>query len=274
MDDFMTPAGVALPRLGLGTWRMGSDPARRSAEADALRLGLDLGVRLIDTAEMYHDAESVVGDAIVGRRDDLTIVSKVLPENATFDGTIAACERSLTRLRTDRIDVYLLHWESAHPLEETVRAFERLVADGKIRAWGVSNFDRAMTERAVALGARAPLATNQVLYNLGRRNIEADLLPWCLERSIPIMAYSPFEQGRMPFDGALGTVADRHDATPAQVALAWLLDRGVVAIPKASDPAHVRENVAAASLALTDADRAALDAAYPPPDGPSPLPVL
>ena len=271
------PCGEAIPTLGQGTWYMGEDPRRAAAEADALRLGLDLGLTLIDTAEMYADggAERVVGQAIAGRRDGVFLVSKVLPDNASRQGTVRACEASLRRLGTDRIDLYLLHWRGRHPLADTIAGFEALQAAGKIRQWGVSNLDPDdMAELADTPGGGA-VQTNQVLYNLTRRGIEFDLVPLCRRRGIPIMAYSPIEQGRMLGDPALKLVAARHGATPAQVALAWLLRQdGIVAIPKAGTPAHVRENRAALDLTLTPEDLAELDRAFPPPRGKQPLEML
>jgi diketogulonate reductase-like aldo/keto reductase len=262
------PSGEPVPVYGLGTWMMGESDKKRADEVAALKLGLDLGATLIDTAEMYGDgeAEEIAGDAIAGRRDGLFIVSKVLPENSSRKGTIAACERSLKRLRTDRIDLYLLHWRGSTPLQHTVEAFQMLQRDGKIRRWGVSNFDTEDMEELVALPGGEQCATNQVLYNLKRRRIEYDLVPFCRARNIPIMAYSPIEQGRLLNVTVLKTVAERHGVTPAQVALAWLLRQpGTIVIPKATDPAHVRENMAALDLKLTDDDLAALDQAFPPP---------
>ena len=251
---------------------MGERGADRRAEADALRLGIDLGMTLIDTAEMYADggAEEVVADAIAGQRDRVHLVSKAYPQNAGRRSLPAACERSLQRLRTDRIDLYLLHWRGSTPIAETVEAFEALQAAGKIGAWGVSNFD------VDDLAELPPgCAANQVLYNLGERGIEFDLLPWCRERTIPVMAYSPVGQGgRLLRAPALAGVAARHGATPAQVALAWTMQPGICTIPKAADPAHVRQNAAAAALRLTDGDRAELDAAFPPPRRKQPLGML
>ncbi|QCN94096.1 aldo/keto reductase [Azospirillum argentinense] len=271
------PSGTAVPVLGQGTWYMGEDSRDRAREAAALRLGLDLGMTLIDTAEMYADggAEEVVGEAIAGRRDEVFLVSKVLPMNASRRGTVAACERSLKRLRTDRIDLYLLHWRGSHDFSETIAAFDTLMRDGKIGRWGVSNLDLQDMEELVGTPGGEWVQTNQLLYNLTRRGIEYDLLPWCRGRGIPIMAYSPIEQGRMLRHPELRRVADRHGATPAQVGLAWLLRQdGVVAIPKASDPAHVRDNRAAADLRLDEQDLADLDRAFPPPRGPRPLEML
>jgi diketogulonate reductase-like aldo/keto reductase len=261
------PDGTGVAALGQGTWHMGEGHRSASEEAAALRLGLDLGMTLIDTAEMYGDggAEKVVAEAVAGQRDRAFIVSKVYPQNATRTGTKAACERSLKRLRTDHIDMYLLHWRGSTPLAETVEAFERLRAEGKIRYWGVSNFDVDDMEE-LPNGARG-CATNQVLYNLEHRGPEFDLLPWCAERHIPVMAYSPVGQGgRLLRAPSLGRVAARHNATPAQIAIAWTLVRPtVISIPKASDPDHVRQNAAAASITLTAQDLAELDAAFPSP---------
>jgi diketogulonate reductase-like aldo/keto reductase len=271
------PSGEAMPVLGQGTWGMAEDTRRRADEIAALRLGLDLGMTLIDTAEMYADgaAEKLVAEAIAGRRDEVFLVSKVLPNNASRRGAIAACERSLRRLGTDRLDLYLLHWRGPIRLEETLDAFAALVRMGKIRHWGVSNFDVSDMEELVDLPGGTAVATNQVLYNLTRRGIEYDLLPWCRERGLPIMAYSPIEQGRLLGHRELQGVAARHSATPAQVALAWVLRQdGVNAIPRAGTPAHVRENRAALDLRLTEQDLAALDRAFPPPTGPRPLEML
>jgi diketogulonate reductase-like aldo/keto reductase len=256
---------------------MAEDARHRKDEVAALRVGFDLGMTLVDTAEMYADggAEALVGEAIAGRRDELFLVSKVLPENATRPGTVAACEHSLRRLGTDRLDLYLLHWRGNVPLEETLDAFAALVDAGKIRYWGVSNFDVVdMIElRGLADGRNA--ATDQVLYNLTRRGIEYDLMPWCRNRNVPIMAYSPIEQGRLLDHEELKDVAVRHNAQPAQVALAWLLRQdGVVAIPKAANVAHVRENHAALALYLTREDLAALDRAFPAPTEATPLAML
>lgn len=277
MRTVALPGGETVPVLGQGTWGMGEDGRRRAEEAAALRRGLELGLTLIDTAEMYGEggAEEVVAEAIAGRRDEVFLVSKVYPHNASARGTPAACERSLRRLKTDRIDLYLLHWRGSHPLRETVEAFERLRRDGKIRHWGVSNFDADDMEelRGVAGGDRC--ATDQVLYNLCRRGIEWDLLPWCRRRGLPVMAYSPIEQGRLPVRGALAEVARRHGRDPFQVALAWVLAQpGVIAIPKASGLAHLEANAAALDLALGPEDLADLDAAFPPPARKTPLAML
>jgi diketogulonate reductase-like aldo/keto reductase len=271
------PKGEAVPVLGQGTWYLGEGLRPQAHEIAALRLGLDLGMSLIDTAEMYGDgaAEKLVGEAIAGRRDEVFLVSKVLPQNATRSGTVAACDRSLGRLRTERIDLYLLHWRGSVPLAETIDGFAALIRAGKIRYWGVSNFDvEDMRElRAVEGGAAA--ATDQVLYNLTRRGIEWDLLPWCRELGMPIMAYSPIEQGRLLRHPVLQEVAARHDATTAQVALAWVLRHAdVIAIPKTGDPLHVQENRAALDVRLSERDLADLDRAFPPPAGPRPLEMI
>jgi diketogulonate reductase-like aldo/keto reductase len=269
------PAGEAVSVFGLGTWKMGEDSRHASAEADALKLGLDLGATLIDTAEMYGNAEAVVGEAIAGRRDGVFLVSKVLPSNASRSGTIAACERSLKRLHTDHIDLYLLHWRGGVPLGETVEAFEALKAAGKIRHWGVSNFDADDMEELFGLPDGRNCQTNQVLYNLSRRGPEFDLMPWCRKVGMPIMAYSPVEQGRLARSGKLETIAARHQATPAQVALAWAMAQpGVIAIPKASRPEHVRQNIAALDISLTPQDLAELDRAFPPPARKKPLEMI
>ncbi len=276
-DTIALPDGTTMPRLGLGTWRMGERKNRRAEEIAALQLGLDLGMTLIDTAEMYGEgsAEEVVADAIHGRRDEVFLVSKVYPHNATRAGAVAACERSLKRLRTDRIDLYLLHWRGAHPLVETIAGFEALKRAGKIRRWGVSNLDVADMEELVGPAGGKAVAANQVLYNLGRRGIELTLLPWCRERRIPIMAYTPLEPALGRPNAALAKVGKAHGLTPAQVALAWVLSReGVCTIPKAASPAHVRENRAALDAALTPEDMAALDVAFPPPRKPGALEMI
>jgi diketogulonate reductase-like aldo/keto reductase len=232
---------------------------------------------LIDSAEMYADggAEELVGEAIAGRREEVFLVSKVLPQNATRTGTIAACERSLRRLKTHRIELYLLHWRESVSLQETVEAFQELVQTGKIRHWGVSNFDVFDMRELVGLPFGSDVSTDQVLYNLTRRGIEYDLLPWCLEHNFPMMAYSPIEQGRMLRHPTLARIANRHDATPAQVALAWVLRQDkIIAIPGSGSAEHTRENRAALDIRLTDRDFKELDRAFPPPDGPRPLETL
>jgi diketogulonate reductase-like aldo/keto reductase len=277
MRGLQLPGGQELPVLGQGTWGMGERKAQRAAEAAALRHGLDLGLGLIDTAEMYGSggAEQVVGTAIAGRRDEVFLVSKVYPHNASRRGAVEACERSLRRLGTDHLDLYLLHWRGSTPLQETLDAFEQLRADGKIRHFGVSNFDpEDMAELFTGdLGRQS--ATNQVLYNLTRRGIELDLLPWCRQQGLPVMAYSPIEQGRLLGEPVLQRVAERHSATPAQVAIAWVLAQdGVCAIPKAATGAHVEQNRAALDIQLSAADLAELDAGFPAPPHPGPLEIL
>jgi len=267
--------GLSVAAIGQGTWHMGERSARKDAEVAALSLGLDLGLDLIDTAEMYGEggAEQVVGEAIAGRRDQVVLVSKVYPHNATRQGTIAACERSLRRLGTDRLDVYLLHWRGGVPLAETVLAMERLVETGKIRHYGVSNFDAADMADWVAAGGRA--ATNQVLYNLGRRGVEWDLLPWCRDQGVSVMAYSPVEQGDLADHKVLVSLAAELSVSAATLALAWTLRLGsVIAIPKAVRPDHIRQNRAALDLVLQPALLAALDHAFPAPKGPEPLAML
>lgn len=263
------PSGEEVPVLGQGTWRFGERPENRRNEIDALQSGIDAGMKLIDTAEMYGDgaAEELIGEAIAGRRERVFIVDKVLPQNATRKGTVDACEKSLRRLKTDRIDLYLLHWRGAVPLAKTLAGFDDLLRAGKIRSWGVSNFDVQDMEELAGLPGGSAVATNQVLYNLTRRGIEYDLMPWCEHRDIPIMAYSPLEQGRLMGDPAIGRIAAAHSATPAQVALAWVLRKeGLIAIPKAGTPAHVEQNRIALDIQLTLAELAALDRAFPPPD--------
>lgn len=277
MRKIKLPSGEAVPVLGQGTWYMGDHASRRAEEIATLRLGLDFGMTLVDTAEMYGDgaSEKLVGEAIAGRRDEVFLVSKVLPSNATRHGTIAACERSLKRLGTDRIDLYLLHWRGRTPFAETIAAFEALQDAGKIRHWGVSNMDvDDMREIARAHGGDA-MAVNQVLYNLTRRGIEYDLLPQAQKRGLPVMAYSPIEQGRLAEYSEVQDIADRHGVASAQIALAWVLrQQGVIAIPKASTPAHVQQNRAALELQLTAQDLAELDDAFVPPDGPESLEMI
>jgi diketogulonate reductase-like aldo/keto reductase len=264
------PDGERIPILGIGTWNMGDKRHERAEEIAALQMAVDLGMTVVDTAEMYGDgaSEELVAEALATRRNEIFLVSKVLPEHATKRGTIAACEASLRRLRTDRLDMYLLHWRGSVPLSNTIDAFETLLRDGKIRHWGVSNFDTGDIDELIALpddrGSR--VAINQVLYNLMRRGIEYDLLPWCRARSIPTMAYSPLEQGRLLRKKTLQAIGNRLRATPAQVALAWILRQpDVVAIPKAGHVDRVRENYGALTVNLTGEDLTELDRAFPPP---------
>jgi diketogulonate reductase-like aldo/keto reductase len=277
MQFVALPCGEQVPALGLGTWHMGDDPLARDEEIATLRLGLDLGATLIDTAEMYGDgrAEELVGEAIRGRRDEVFLVSKVLPQHASRKGTIAACERSLRRLGTDRIDLYLLHWRGSVPLAETIDAFVSLEQVGKIRHYGVSNLDLAdMLELRSVRGGREAV-TDQVLYNLTRRGIEWDLLPYLHQCRIPIMAYSPIEQGRMLGDPKLDAFARRHGATPAQVAIAWLLAKNnVIVIPKTGRCERLTENLGALEHPLDPDQLAELDRLFPPPAGPRPLEML
>lgn len=271
------PNGVMAPALGLGTWRMGERGSQYTQEVAALQHGIDLGLTLIDTAEMYGegDAEEVVGEAIAGRRDGLFLVSKVYPHNASRKGAIAACERSLKRLGVETIDLYLLHWRGGVPLAETVEAFEHLKSDGKIAAWGVSNFDAADMAELWALDQGEACVTNQVLYHLGERGIEWELIPRCNARRVPLMAYSPLGQGDILFEPAVEDIAEKHGVAPAAVALAWVLrQEGMIAIPKAANLDHVKANAAALGLVLEPADLEALDAAFPAPNGPSPLAII
>ncbi|WP_337266945.1 aldo/keto reductase [Oryzifoliimicrobium ureilyticus] len=263
------PNGTAVPALGQGTWNMGEDASRSSQEIESLQRGLEIGLTLIDTAEMYAEggAERITAKAIKGRRHDVFLVSKVYPWNASLKGTMEACERSLERLQVDQLDLYLLHWRGNHPLSETIEAFEQLRADGKIGAWGVSNFDIDDMEELLRLPGGENVAANQVLYNLSRRGIEFDLLPFCQAKKIPVMAYSPIEQGRILHHPELIRIAKAYQATPAQIALAFVLERdGVIAIPKTANRHRVEENREAVSLEITDEDWAALDAAFPPPE--------
>lgn len=271
------PDGTRVPALGLGTWHMGESAARAEREAAALTLGIELGMRLIDTAEMYGDggAERVIGRILPGQRDDVFLVSKVYPHHAGRREAIQACERSLARLRTDHLDLYLLHWRGSVPLAETVDAFETLQRDGKIRRWGVSNFDVDDMEELVALPGGAACVTNQVLYHLGERGIEFALLPWLRARGIPVMPYSPLGEGRLARHKGLAKIAAARDATPAQVALAWLVRQGdMIVIPQSTAPDHLRANRAAADLELDKLTLADLDAAFPAPRGPTPLAMI
>jgi diketogulonate reductase-like aldo/keto reductase len=276
MNTIRFPDGTHVPALGQGTWLMAERPAQRAEELAALRAGVDLGLTLIDTAEMYADGESerLVGEALRGLREQVFLVSKAYPHNASRQRLPQACEASLKRLGTDRLDLYLLHWRGRVPLAETVEAMEQLVAAGKIRRWGVSNLDTPDLEELLTAGGAA-CATDQVLYNLTRRGPEYDLLPWLADRHLPVMAYSPIEQGRLLANVTLRELAAGLGATPAQVALAWVLRQDhVLTIPKAGSVAHVQENRAAAELHLSASDLAALDAAFPRPTKRRPLEML
>jgi len=278
MKQITLPDGTRVPVLGQGTWMVGDPGADRREEIAALKAGIDRGMTLIDTAEMYGDgaSEELVGEAIAGRREEVFIVSKVLPSNASRAGTMRACEASLRRLHIDCLDLYLLHWRGSVPLAETVEAFEALKRAGKIRRWGVSNFDTDDMEELAAIADDRTCAVNQVLYNPEHRGIEFDLMPWQRERGIPLMAYSPLGQGgRLLRAQALAEVAARHGATPAQIALAWALrDGDVIAIPKAGSRRHAEENAGAAEIVLTPEDLAAIDAAFPPPRRKAPLAMI
>jgi diketogulonate reductase-like aldo/keto reductase len=271
------PSGENIPVLGQGSWNIGDNRQRRDDEIAALRLWIDLGMTLIDTAEMYGNgaSEQLVGEAIAGRRNEVFLVSKVLPSNASRRGTVRACERSLRRLGTDRLDLYLLHWRGQYGLHEMVSGMEELRAAGKIRHWGVSNLDLTEMDDLMRIADGVGCATDQLLYNLARRGIEYDLLPWSRDRGMPVMAYSPLDEGRLLKNAAVGKVAEMHGVTRAQVALGWLLRRdGVVAIPKAANERHVRENAASLELSLNGDDLALLDDAFPPPARPQPLDMI
>ena len=273
------PDGETIPVLGIGTWNMGEKRRRRPDEIAALQLAADLGMTVVDTAEMYGDgaAEELVAEALGARRSEIFIVSKVLPQHASRHGTVSSCEASLRRLKTDRLDMYLLHWRGSVPLDETLEAFYRLERDGKIRYWGVSNLDVNDMEELTGLlePGNSVAATNQVLYNLMRRGIEHDLLPWCRTRGIPVMAYSPLEQGLLAGHKTLDAIAKRLTATPAQIALAWVLRQpGVMAIPKAGNREHVRDNRGALELELTPEEIGALDQAFPRPTRKRPLEMI
>jgi diketogulonate reductase-like aldo/keto reductase len=282
MGPFHLPSGAPVARLGQGAWSIGDERARRKDEIAALRLGLDLGLALIDTAELYGGgrSEELIAEAIAGRREEVYLVSKVLPDNATKRGTIEACKRSLQRLQTDYLDLYLLHWRESKPLEPTFEAFASLKNSGLIRDYGVSNFDIEDLEEAAGIAGGQKIAANQVLYNLNDRGVEFDLLRWCRERGTTVMAYTPLGNSGRRMQAILGSealraIAKRHDATPAQIALAWLLRNGdVVAIPKAGTPEHVRENRAALDLELAADDLREIDAAFPPPRRKTPLAML
>jgi diketogulonate reductase-like aldo/keto reductase len=277
MKTVLLPSGQAVSALGMGTWRMGENPAKRAQEIATLQGGLDLGCSLIDTAEMYGEglAEELIGEALQGRRDAAFVVSKVSPHNASATGVAAACERSLRRLKTDRIDLYLLHWRGSIPLAETLKGLAALQQAGKIRHYGVSNLDLADMQELWKLSGGTAVQTNQLLYNLSRRGIEWDLLPWMRERRLPVMAYSPIEQARLLRHRGLAAFAQRHGMTAGQAALAWLLRQSdVIAIPKTSDPQRLRDNLAAAAFELDAAQLAELDALFPPPAGPSALEMI
>ena len=277
MRTLKLSSGQLIPVLGMGTWRMGENALHRQSEIDALRHGLDLGLSLIDTAEMYGEggAEEVIAQAIANRRESVFLVSKVYPHNASVKGAIAACERSLKRLKTDYLDVYLLHWRGSVPLAETLEAFETLQQSGKIRSYGVSNFDVEDMEEASQLKGGKGIVTNQVLYNLMRRGIEWNLLPWCRQQGIPIMAYSPIEQGRLLNNKTIKAIAQERGVTAAIVAIAWLLHQeDIIVIPKSSRIDHVEQNYAALNLKLSAEELNALDAAFPAPSKPVPLEML
>ncbi|MBL0423065.1 aldo/keto reductase [Ramlibacter sp. AW1] len=277
MKHVTLPSGDLVAALGQGTWHIGDEPARRREEIDCLRRGIDLGLTLIDTAEMYGDgrSEALVGEAIEGRRHEVFIVSKVYPHNASRRSMHISCDNSLKRLRIDAIDLYLLHWQGNVPLAESVEAFEALRRAGKIRHWGVSNLDTALMRELHDLPAGAAVQTDQVLYNLGRRGIEWDLLPWLRERRIPVMAYSPLEEGRLVRRRGLAEFAKRHGMTPAQVAIAWLLAcDDVIAIPKTASRKRLEENALALEHPLTTAQLHELDGHFPPPTRPSPLEMI
>lgn len=277
MQTLRLRSGQDIPVLGLGTWQMGENAQQRQSEVAALRHGLNLGMTLIDTAEMYGEggAEEVVAEAISGCRSDVFLVSKVYPHNASRQGAIAACERSLRRLNTDYLDLYLLHWRGSIPLAETLEAFEALRLAGKIRSYGVSNFDLKDMTETCQMPCGEAIVTNQVLYNLMRRGIEWDLLPWCQKKGIPVMAYSPVEQGRLLRNPALQALALERGVSAAQLALAWLLhQQNVIVIPKSSRIEHVEQNHAALQLQLSVEELARLDKVFPPPTKPVRLEML
>jgi diketogulonate reductase-like aldo/keto reductase len=268
MKKVVLPSGETVPALGQGTWHMGDDKATRAEEIATISLGLDLGITLIDTAEMYGEgkAEELVGEAIAGRRDEAFLVSKVYPHNATRKGTVAACERSLKRLRTDRIDLYLLHWRGSVPLAETMEAFMALHKSGKIRHYGVSNLDLDDMKQLWSVPGGNGVEANQLLYNLSRRGLEWELLPWLRKRRIPVMAYSPLEQAKLVRNAKLAGFARRHGMTPAQAALAWLLAKDdIIAIPKTASRVRLKENFGALDFQLTKEQLVELDRLFPPP---------
>ena len=271
------PSGEQVPALGMGSWMIGENRASRAEEITTLQRGIDLGMTLIDTAEMYGEgaSERLIGEAIKGRREQVFLVSKFYPHNASVRGARIACERSLERLGVDCLDLYLLHWRGNVPLEETLEAVEKLQAQGKIRHWGVSNLDAGDMQELCALPGGERVAVNQLLYNLSRRGIEWDLLPWCAERGIPVMAYSPVEQARLLRHPGLRQLASKHGMSPAQLAIAWLLHRDqVIVIPKASTRAHLEENFAALQNVLEAELIAELDRLFPPPRRATPLEML
>lgn len=271
------PNGEAIPALGQGTWQIAENASKRSGEIESLQLGVELGMTLIDTAEMYGEgtSEKLIGEALSSVRDKLFLVSKVYPHNASYEGVIHACERSLNRLNADHLDLYLLHWRGSVPLEETVAGFEELRRTGKIRHWGVSNFDTEDMEELFNVADGRNCVTNQVLYNVTRRGPEFDLLPWMTEHQMPLMAYSPVEQGRLPRSTVLEAIARRHQASVHQIALAWLLQKpNVVVIPKASNPDHVRANHRALEIDLSLDDLRDIDAEFPPPRRKRPLEMI
>jgi diketogulonate reductase-like aldo/keto reductase len=277
MKRITLPGGDTVPALGQGTWNIGDDPARRAAEIDALQHGIDLGMTLVDTAEMYGEgnSEQLVGEAIAGRRDEVFLVTKVYPHNASRRAMRSACEASLRRLGIATIDMYLLHWPGPVPLDETVASFETLRKDGKIRHWGVSNFDTDAMRELMDVPGGAGVQTDQVLYNLSRRGPEWDLLPWLRRHGMPAMAYSPLEQGRLLKTRAMTAFAKKHGMTPAQVAIAWLLAQDeVIVIPKAGSRERVEENAGALELPLTPEQLRELDELFAPPTGPTPLAML
>lgn len=277
MKTVTFPNGSIVPALGQGTWGMGEGISPADIEADSLRAGLDLGLKLIDTAEMYGNggSERVVGKALVGRRDDAFVVSKVLPSHASRKDTIEACERSLKNLKIEKIDLYLLHWQSSVPLSETVEALEKLVTQGKIGAWGVSNFDTALMQNLAQIAAKGHIATNQILYNLSRRGPEFDLIPWCENHNIPVMAYSPIEQGRIMKNHDLLDLAGKLNVAPSVLALAWVIrNRLMIAIPKTSSIKHLRENTKALDLTLDQDVLQRLDKIFLPPTRKQPLEVI
>jgi diketogulonate reductase-like aldo/keto reductase len=271
------PNGETVPALGQGTWQMAENSSRRTEEVEALRFGVELGMTLVDTAEMYGEgaAEKLVAEALGDWRDRLFLVSKVYPHNASRQGVVQACDRSLNRLQTDRLDLYLLHWRGGVPLEETVAGFEELRRVGKIRHWGVSNFDVDDMEELFRIPGGENCAANQVLYNAARRGPEFDLIPWMAEHRMPLMAYSPIEQGRLPCAGVLQRIGQKYGVSPFQIALAWLLQKpDVIAIPKASSPDHVRDNHRALEIRLDPEDLEAIDAEFPPPKRKRPLEMI